>query len=323
MYSKSQPLFPKGNVCASACASILFISARIHKVEEGGRLAFHPCRAADAPNDLCSEAISKNAFYHGTPFSSIMAFMKSSIFNQLRTDFVHIDRSGAILWGLYGPPTHDPTLAIPSIDCSKETGVAEQLVCTNPQLARYDASAERIYALLSSIASPTLLADMKQRKLRWKESLTSCDGSYSCLLESYATWRLDLRSTYVRARMSAAIKPFEHLSLKEAPNNISLALKTLGSCGDEKNPVSHEILEHSCEFMMENVAMRLIENELTGKFNGNSNCVFTELCASNITTVDTLKLKDNFLEISQVIEKNPEKAYEILTNMDNYIGRKN
>ena len=67
-----------GSICASACASILFVSGQHRKVLEGGHLGFHSCYTKQGNNivnpqdDVCNERIGENAVRHGVDYGDIV-----------------------------------------------------------------------------------------------------------------------------------------------------------------------------------------------------------------------------------------------------------
>jgi hypothetical protein len=68
-------------ICASACASILYISGDKHVVLWSGIVGFHTCYATDgggkivSPHDeLCNERIGTNSFLHGTDYALVDMF---------------------------------------------------------------------------------------------------------------------------------------------------------------------------------------------------------------------------------------------------------
>jgi hypothetical protein len=65
-----------GAECASACAQIVFLSGQYRIVFDGGRLGIHSCSKSGIRDDLCNDEIAKNAFVHGIPYGSVMAFMQ-------------------------------------------------------------------------------------------------------------------------------------------------------------------------------------------------------------------------------------------------------
>lgn len=65
-----------GAECASACAQIVFLSGINRVVFDGGRLGIHSCSESNVRDDLCNQQIAENAFRHGIPYGSVMAFME-------------------------------------------------------------------------------------------------------------------------------------------------------------------------------------------------------------------------------------------------------
>ncbi len=66
---------PKEAHCASACASIVFISGRYRTVEEGGLLGQHSCAVDGIKDDKCNDIISNHAIAKGVSHGSIAAFI--------------------------------------------------------------------------------------------------------------------------------------------------------------------------------------------------------------------------------------------------------
>lgn len=75
---KVYAVVPDNALCASACASVVYISAERHLVVGSGRLGFHTCYAAkntsNEPSAVCNEKIAQNAFKRGTSYASVDLF---------------------------------------------------------------------------------------------------------------------------------------------------------------------------------------------------------------------------------------------------------
>jgi hypothetical protein len=134
-------------VCASACASIVYVSARFHQVIGTGRIGIHTCyvrRTSDdtpEPSSFCKNVIAENAVKHGTSYSAV---------NMWQRDFgpetmAWLGKDVACKGGLCGPPVFDDTLAIPSFDCRTAKQESEIAICSNKRLARHEASLSRLY----------------------------------------------------------------------------------------------------------------------------------------------------------------------------------
>lgn len=75
---KVYAVVPDNAFCASACASIVYVSAERHLVIGTGKLGFHTCYAGQAerndPSAVCNEIIAKNAVSRGTSYASVDLF---------------------------------------------------------------------------------------------------------------------------------------------------------------------------------------------------------------------------------------------------------
>jgi hypothetical protein len=84
-----------GAECASACAQIVFLSGVYRVVFDGGRLGIHSCSEEGFRNGLCNQQIAENAFKHGIPYGSVMAFMEQ----RGPSDMAWFDSRDADCWG--------------------------------------------------------------------------------------------------------------------------------------------------------------------------------------------------------------------------------
>jgi hypothetical protein len=73
---KVTTIVPPGATCASACAQIIFLAGIQRTVLDGGRLGMHTCSINGDSAPLCNQEIAQNALEHGTPYGSVMAFMR-------------------------------------------------------------------------------------------------------------------------------------------------------------------------------------------------------------------------------------------------------
>lgn len=71
-------IVPQNALCASACASILFVSAEKHIVVGNGKLGFHTCYKTTSkysePSSICNELVAENAMSRGTSYASVALF---------------------------------------------------------------------------------------------------------------------------------------------------------------------------------------------------------------------------------------------------------
>lgn len=91
---------PSGAICASACASVLFVSGKYRTVDKGGALVIHSCY--DARNgrqvDFCNAMISAHAQYEGASGAVMMAMQEAAGTNAALV----LGSNGAACFGLTG-----------------------------------------------------------------------------------------------------------------------------------------------------------------------------------------------------------------------------
>jgi hypothetical protein len=102
----------KGDLCASACAQVLFVSGKYRSVQKGGSLVIHSCyNALDGRAvEYCNAVISKHAQDEGVDGAAMMAFQQAA-----GTDSaILFDNESAACFGLTRAPgkkTAAPCLA--------------------------------------------------------------------------------------------------------------------------------------------------------------------------------------------------------------------
>lgn len=71
-------IVPQNALCASACASILYVSAERHIIVGNGKLGFHTCYKTSSinaePSAVCNEIVAENAMSRGTSYASVALF---------------------------------------------------------------------------------------------------------------------------------------------------------------------------------------------------------------------------------------------------------
>jgi hypothetical protein len=101
----------KGALCASACASVLFVSGKYRRVDTGGALAIHSCydsRNGHAMTD-CNAAISAHAEFEGVSGSTLMALQEAAGSEAI----IVFDKDDAACFGLTLQPGARPSTKIP------------------------------------------------------------------------------------------------------------------------------------------------------------------------------------------------------------------
>ncbi len=94
---KIHAVVPSGAICASACASILFLGSNLKTVEYGGLLGQHSCsRNNGISHTQCNETIANFAIEQGVSHGSVKAFLNYSGPKEMSW----FDREQADGWGL-------------------------------------------------------------------------------------------------------------------------------------------------------------------------------------------------------------------------------
>jgi uncharacterized protein YecT (DUF1311 family) len=174
--------------CASACASIVYISARMHLVAGDGLLGLHTCYGAEnrEPLDFCNRGIAENAVKHGTSYGALN--MWQSKYGPDSMAWLGADV--ACSYGLCGPPGVDETEAKPSFDCRGVQKPSEIAICRNKRLARHEASLANLYARSLLQLGPVEKERLRSEQRGWLKYRDACGGLdiESCLLK-----RIDAR----------------------------------------------------------------------------------------------------------------------------------
>jgi len=189
-------LVGSGSRCASACASVLYLSARYHLIIGTGLIGLHGCYSVnDASGALenssfCNEAISQNAVRHGTSYGMLHGWQTDTAPDQI----VWIGREAACTYGFCGPPGFDEVLAVPSFNCAASRRPSEVAICSNKRLARHEASISRYYSLVLSWLPQEEKQSFRDQQKAWLKYRDSCQGAgiEPCLLQ-----RMKVRSNEI------------------------------------------------------------------------------------------------------------------------------
>lgn len=180
-------LVNSGASCASACASIIYISARFHQVLGSGRIGIHTCYSSSGPKTnpepsaMCNHGIAENAYNHGTSYGAIDMWAS----HVGPDDMAWIGRALACEYGLCGPPGFDNTRAIPSFSCAAVTQPSELAICGDKRLARHEASLTKYYYDILKKLSSDDKTKFRNTQRAWLKFRDSCSGSEikQCLLD--------------------------------------------------------------------------------------------------------------------------------------------
>ncbi|WP_321337194.1 hypothetical protein [Breoghania sp.] len=82
--------------CASACGSIVFVSAKYRTVEPLGLVGQHSCSISGEQDDFCNDEIAQNALENGVSYGSVSAFVR----HVSPKEMMWFDRETVDGWGL-------------------------------------------------------------------------------------------------------------------------------------------------------------------------------------------------------------------------------
>lgn len=243
-------------VCASACASILYVSAKFHTVFENGRLGFHGCKVGRSSDSApCADAISRNAFLHGTSFAAVSQWLRDA--PDSRDGVYWIGRDVACDFGLCGPPSFDYALAVPSFDCKKAALEAEVAVCNDRRLARYDASIAHHYFALKALASQEEWTDIRKSQFEWLEQRNNCGKNIDCLYKSLSGRWYKVKRFHNTLQIINTSEMLPKKGIKQ--NDIEFVVKLYENTDLNDVCRGDDTVYRACEFFLDYATLRRLE----------------------------------------------------------------
>lgn len=94
--AKVHTIVPNGAKCASACASIVFVSGDYRTVEPEGLVGQHSCSFGSIPDEQCNDLIASHARSRGVAYGSIKAFLSGAS----PEDMIWFSRQDVDCWGI-------------------------------------------------------------------------------------------------------------------------------------------------------------------------------------------------------------------------------
>ena len=180
---------PDNAQCASACASILFVSGERRGILGSGRLGFHSCYKRTGQSyvsdSLCNEIVAANAMQRGVSHAAINRFVA----DHGARDMAWLGRVACrLLQGLCKPgkledlpETRDAVMR--SLDCSKLNSTVFQLICGDAELARVDRDLADLYR--EKLSESRTKAAIRDDQHDWvRRSRNQCTDK-TCLLRAY------------------------------------------------------------------------------------------------------------------------------------------
>ena len=178
---------PDNALCASACASIVFVSGTRRNVVGTGRLGFHSCYAQKngrvAEDSLCNHLIAQNAVLRGLSYASVDLFVKEYGADDMA--WVGRDVACTMLPGLCRPTLRKSQgkNVSPSFDCNAARTKVEHLICSDSELSRMDQSMAAQYKRKLLMSSDSTSLKLEQRK--WLSNIRNQCLDKNCLVLRY------------------------------------------------------------------------------------------------------------------------------------------
>ena len=94
--NKVHTIIPNNSICASACASIIFIAGHYRTMEVYGLFGQHSCAKGNTEDKDCNEIISQHAVEHGVSHGSVAAFLRYASPEKM----IWLDRTDLDGWGI-------------------------------------------------------------------------------------------------------------------------------------------------------------------------------------------------------------------------------
>ena len=170
------------DMCASACAAVIFPAGKTSTLSDHGVLGFHECYSREGnsyrTHEPCNELTRKYAVSNGFPYGTL----KILAHNKGPSEMMWITRTIATCYGWHSSwsgekpfmneeaqPCVEAVLLTrtedlpygPSFDCQEASNNIERLICSDPDLMMVDAIMGNLYwTVFAKLSSP------QQKKLR-------------------------------------------------------------------------------------------------------------------------------------------------------------
>lgn len=180
-------IVPDNALCASACASIVFVSGARRNIVGTGRLGFHSCysirKGKPAEDSLCNHLIAKNALLRGLSYASVDIFVEHYGADDMA--WVGRDVACTMLPGLCLPTLLKSERAnfSPSFNCDAARTKVERLICSDSELSRLDQSMAVQYKRRLSMGTDS--ATLKSEQRQWLVTVRNRCLDKSCLILRY------------------------------------------------------------------------------------------------------------------------------------------
>jgi len=217
------------DMCASACAAIIFTAGRTSTMSNSAKLGFHQCYVQDKfdarSDDFCNELMRKYAVQNGFPYGTL----KILAANAGPSEMYWITRTLATCYGWHTswagekPLMNDEAQPCvqavirtdtedlpygPSFDCRKASTQIELLICFDDDLAIVDSIMGNLYWTVMGKLRTSAKVMLKQQQRNWIFSRNAkCEPQIKDLEEYYGTREaVHCMSKVIQDRMNYLVK---------------------------------------------------------------------------------------------------------------------
>lgn len=220
------------NMCASACAAIIFTAGRTSTMSNSATLGFHQCyiqgESGFRSDDLCNEVMRKYAVQNGFPYGTL-AILAANVGPK---EMYWITRTLATCYGWHSSWTGEKPLlndeaqscvqAVirtqtqdlpygPSFDCRKASTRVETLICADADLMKVDSVMGNLYwTLIERLSDPEKL-ELRRQQREWISARNAkCETKIEDIGEYYGTREaVHCMSTIIQDRMNYLINIYD------------------------------------------------------------------------------------------------------------------
>lgn len=220
------------DMCASACAAIIFTAGRTSTMSKSAKLGFHSCYVKEGSevqiDGLCNEIMRKYAVQNGFPYGTL-SFLAA---NAGPHEMYWITRTLATCYGWHTswkgekPLLNDEAQSCvqavirtktedlpygPSFDCRKASTNAEMLLCNDVDLMMVDSIMGNLYWTVVERLSGSEKAELKRQQRKWIFARNAeCEPKIESLEEYYGTRdAVHCMSTIIQQRMNYLVEIYK------------------------------------------------------------------------------------------------------------------
>jgi uncharacterized protein YecT (DUF1311 family) len=220
------------NMCASACAAIIFTAGRTSTMSDSATLGFHQCYVKEESglrnDDLCNELMRRYAVQNGFPYGTL-AILAANVGPR---EMYWITRTLATCYGWHSswagekPLLNDEAQSCvqavirtqtedlpygPSFDCRRASTRVEILICADKDLMMVDSVMGNLYWTVMERLNNSQQLELRRQQREWILARNAeCEPKIEDLEEYYGTRdAVHCMSTIIQNRMNYLLNIYE------------------------------------------------------------------------------------------------------------------